>query len=149
MTKNIFILTSLLLLSCATKSTDSTTERVTDSLTVSKTGAGEDFDEFFQKFTTDSLFQMDRIKFPFRVIWREEDGETTHETEKDMWTHSTFYYENSYASRQIDAYTQDIKQYRDSVVLEQRGVDNGIHVEYIFMRDNGKWVLFTGRDYSN
>lgn len=54
----------------------------------------------------------------------------TEKTEKDIWTHSTFYYENSYASQQVNAYTQEIKQYRDSVVLEQRGVDNGIHVDF-------------------
>lgn len=150
MTKNIFILTSLLLLSCGTKSTDSTTSfKEPDSLTISKTAGREDFNEFFERFTTDSLFQMERIKFPFRVIWSTEDGETTHETEKENWTHSTFYYEDSYASRQVDAYTQKIKHYADSVILEQRGVDNGIYVDFKFIRDKGKWILFTGKDYSD
>lgn len=150
MTKNIFILTCLLLFSCGTKSTDSTSpDKNTDSLTISKTTDEEDFNEFFARFTTDSVFQMERTKFPFRVIWLTEDGETTHETEKENWTHLTFYYEDSYATRQVDAYTQKIRQYSDSVVLEQRGVDNGIYVDYKFVRDNGKWILFTGKDYSN
>ena len=149
MTKNIFILTFLLLFSCGTKPTDSTSsDKKTDSLTSSKT-TDEDFNEFFKRFTTDSVFQMERTKFPFRVIWMTGDGETTHETEEENWTHSTFYYEDSYASRQVDAYTQKINQYSDSVVLEQRGVDNGIYVDYKFIRDNGKWILFTGKDYSN
>lgn len=130
MTKNIFILTCLLLFSCGTKSTDSTSsDRSTDSLTISKTTDQEDFNEFFARFTTDSVFQMERTKFPFRVIWSTDDGETTHETEKENWTHSTFYYEDSYATRQVDAYTQKVRQYSDSVVLEQRGVDNGIYVD--------------------
>lgn len=150
MIKNIFILTFLLLFSCGTKSTDSTSsDKSTDSLTISKTTNGEDFNEFFARFTTDSVFQIERTKFPFRVIWTTEDGETTHETEKENWTHSTFYYEDSYATRQVDAYTQKIRQYSDSVVLEQRGVDNGIYVDYKFIKDNGKWILFTGKDYSN
>jgi len=150
MTKNIFILTFLLLFSCGTKSTDSAlSDKKTDSLTISKKTDGEDFNEFFDRFKTDSVFQMDRTKFPFRVIWMTEDGETTHETEEENWTHSTFYYEDSYASRQVEAYTQEIKHYSDSVVLEQRGVDNGIYVDYKFIRDNGKWILFTGKDYSN
>jgi hypothetical protein len=118
-------------------------------LTISKNNDQEDFNEFFKKFTTDSLFQVERTKFPFRVIWTTEDGETTHETEKENWTHSTFYYEDSYATRQVDAYTQEIKLYEDSVKLEQRGVDNGIYVDYLFIRDKGKWILFTGKDYSN
>ena len=150
MTKNIFILTCLLLFSCGTKSTETTSSgKKTDSLTISRTMEGEDFNEFFQRFTTDSVFQMERTKFPFRVIWTTEDGETTHETEKENWTHSTFYYEDSYATRQVDAYTQKIKQYPDSFVLEQRGVDNGIYLDFKFIRDNGKWILFTGKDYSN
>src|SRR5690606_11732062 len=132
------------------KPTDSrSSDKKTDSLTISKTTDGEDFNEFFERFTTDSVFQMERTKFPFRVVWMTEDRETTHETEKENWTHSTFYYEDSYASRQVDAYTQKINQYPDSVVLEQRGVDNGIYVDYKFIRDNGKWILFTGKDYSN
>lgn len=150
MNKNISILIILFLISCGTKPTNSTiTDQGADSLTISKKIDQEDFNEFFKKFTTDSVFQVERTKFPFRVIWMTEDGETTHETEKDNWTHSTFYYDDSYASRQVDAYTQKIKQYSDSVVLEQRGVDNGIYVDYKFIRDNGKWILFTGKDYSN
>jgi hypothetical protein len=150
MTKSILILTFLLHFSCGTKPADSTSsDKKTDPLTISKTADGEDFNEFFERFTTDSVFQMERTKFPFRVIWMTEDGETTHETEKENWTHSTFYYEDSYASRQVDAYTQEIKHYSDSVVLELRGVDNGIYVDYKFIRDSGKWILFTGKDYSN
>lgn len=150
MNKNISILIILFLISCGTKPTNSTiTDRGADSLTISKNIDQEDFNEFFKKFTTDSVFQVERTKFPFRVIWMTEAGETTHETEKDNWTHSTFYYDDSYASRQVDAYTQKIKQYSDSVVLEQRGVGNGIYVDYKFIRDNGKWILFTGKDYSN
>lgn len=150
MTKNIFILTILFLTSCGTKSTDSTTTgQGADSLTISENINQEDFNDFFKKFTTDSVFQVERTKFPFRVIWSTEDGETTHETEKKNWTHSTFYYEDSYATRQEDAYTQELKLFGDSVRLEQRGVDNGIYVDYLFLRDKGKWILFTGRDYSN
>src|SRR5690349_19872059 len=114
--KNIPILIFLLLLSCGTRSNDSPTA---DTATNSNQ---EDFDEFFKKFTTDSLFQIERVKFPFRVRWTTEDGETVHETAKEDWMHSTFYYEDSYATRQVDAYTQEIKNYGDSVKLEQRGV---------------------------
>jgi hypothetical protein len=51
--------------------------------------------------------------------------------------------------RQVDAYTQVMKIYADSAKLKQRGVDNGIYVDYLFIKDKGKWILFTGRDYSN
>jgi hypothetical protein len=54
-----------------------------------------------------------------------------------------------YATRQEDAYTQEIKSYRDTIKLELRGVDNGIHIDYEFVTDNGKWVLVSGKDYSD
>jgi hypothetical protein len=149
MTKNIFVLTTLFLLSCGTKPTDSTTaDKETDSLTVSENDQ-EDFNEFFKEFTTDSLFQIERVKFPWRVLMTTEDGETVEETSKEDWTHSTFYYEQSYATRQEDAYTQEIKNYGDTVKLELRGVDNGIHVDYEFVNDKGRWSLVSGKDYSD
>lgn len=150
MIRGIFILTFLFLLSCGTRPTDSTTtDTGADSLTISKATDQEDFNTFFEKFTTDSLFQVERVKFPFRVLWTTEDGDTVHETTKDNWTHSTFHYEETYATRQVDAYTQKIKNYGDTVKLELRGVDNGIFVDYEFARDNGKWILVSGKDYSN
>lgn len=112
-------------------------------------GESETFDEFFEKFKTDSIFQVERTKFPFRVLWSTEDGGTVHETAKDDWTHSTFYYEGSYATREVDAYTQEMKVYKDSAKLEQRGVDNGIYVDYLFLKLKGKWVLYSGKDYSD
>ncbi|WP_276373139.1 DUF4348 domain-containing protein [Chryseolinea sp. H1M3-3] len=148
MNKNLFILTFLLLLSCGIRSTDPSTSSK-DSLKISKLEDGEEFNEFFEKFTTDSLFQIERIKFPFRVLWTTEDGETVHETAKDDWTHSTFYYEDSYASRQVDAYTQETKNYGDTIKLELRGVDNGIFVDYNFVRQKGKWILVSGKGFSN
>ena len=126
MTKNIYIFVMLLAGACATKPIDSpTTSKGTDpdSLTLSMNTDEEDFNAFFTKFITDSSFQVERTKFPFRVVWTIEDGETTHETEKENWTHSTFYYHDSYATRQQDAYTQEIKIYGDSAKIEQRGVE--------------------------
>jgi hypothetical protein len=109
----------------------------------------EDFNEFFKKFTMDSLFQIERIKFPWRLLITTEDGETVEETSRDNWTHLTFYYEDSYASRQIDAYTQEIKNYGDTVKLEIRGVDNGIYTDYEFVKENTRWFLVSGKDFSN
>ena len=150
MIKNIFILTILFLLSCGTKPTESITiDQEKDSLTISKNDDQEDFNEFFKKFTTDSLFQIERVKFPWELEMYIEDGLGVEETSKDDWRFSTFYYETGYASRQEDAYTQEIKSYGDTVKLELRGIDNGIHIDYEFATDKGKWMLVSGKDYSN
>jgi hypothetical protein len=150
MTKNIFILTLFFFSSCGQKSTESiSSDKNTDSLAFSSIDDQENFNEFFKKFTADSLFQIERIKFPWRVLMTTEDGKTVEETHKEDWTYSTFYYDDSYASRQEDAYTQEIKNYGDTVKLELRGVDNGIHVDYEFVKDSRKWILVSGKDYSN
>ena len=150
MTKNTSALILLILFSCSSRSSDSiATDKETDSLVISNSEDKEEFSDFFDKFTTDSLFQMERTKFPFRVLWATEEGETVHETAKENWRHSTFRYENNYASRQVDAYTQEAKDYGDSVRLELRGVDNGIYIDYNFVRDKGKWILVSGKDFSN
>jgi hypothetical protein len=150
MIKNIFITAVLSLFSCGSKSTDSNgAYKSADSLTVSRSNDLEDFDEFFKKFTTDSLFQIERIRFPLRLRMTTEDGERVEEISKEDWTFSTFLYDDSYATREVDAYTQEIKNYGDTVKLEQRGVDNGIHVDYAFVTESGAWILVSGKDYSN
>jgi len=151
MTKNISILTILLFASCGTKSSDlRAIDEVMDSLTTLKNYDQEDFNEFFKKFTSDSLFQVERVKFPWRLRMAIDGREVVEETSKENWTHETFYYEESYATRQINAYTQEIRTYGDTTVrLELRGVDNGIHVDYEFARDKGKWILVSGEDYSD
>ncbi|MEP2671572.1 MAG: DUF4348 domain-containing protein [Cyclobacteriaceae bacterium] len=150
MTKYISTLIFLILFSCGSRPSDSiATDTETDSLAISNSEDKEEFSDFFDKFTTDSLFQMERTQFPFRVLWATEDGETVHETAKENWRHSTFYYENNYSSRQVDAYTQEAKDYGDTVRLELRGVDNGIFIDYNFVRDKGKWILVSGKDFSN
>jgi hypothetical protein len=150
MIKNIFILAVLLMFSCGTKSTDSNgSDKSADSVTISGSNSLEDFNEFFKKFTTDSLFQVERVKFPWRLRLTTDEGETVEETSMEDWTFSTFYYEDSYGTREVDAYTQEIKINGDTATLQQRGVDNGIHVDYEFVMEKGKWILVSGKDFSD
>jgi hypothetical protein len=60
-----------------------------------------------------------------------------------------FEYKDEYARRQIDAYTQEKKIYSDSAKLELRGVDNGILIDYDFIKLNGQWFLVSEKDYSD
>lgn len=111
----------------------------------------ESFDEFYKKFTTDSLFQIERVKFPWTVMTWElgEESPVKELINKEDWRFGSFYYEDGYATRQIDAYTQKIKNYGDTIKLEIRGVDNGIFIDYNFTKDKNKWFLVSEKDYSN
>jgi hypothetical protein len=140
--KNILPLLLLFLLACAPKSdpassADDTTTLVDD----------QDFNEFFEKFKADSLFQIERVKFPFRV--HDYDGELLIELKKSDWRHASFFYDEAYATRELDAYTQGIKAYGDTIKLEYRGIDNGIWIDYEFLKGSGKWILVSEKDESN
>lgn len=137
----LFILLTISLVGCDTKTTELTTDKNVQS---------ENFDDFFNKFKSDSLFQMERVKFPLTLVtWDLDDNLATEEISRENWRYLRLEYKNEFGTREIDAYTQEIKIYADSAKLELRGVDNGIHVDYVFNKVNGQWTLTTERDYSN
>ena len=139
----------MLLVSCGTKTNDTTTDKDVDSVKTSLNE--EDFGDFFDRFKTDSLFQIERVKFPMTTkSWNiDEDKPTTDKIEIVSWRHLRFEYKDEYAKREIDAYTQEEKVFADSAKLELRGVDNGILIDYDFIKVNGQWFLVSEKDYSN
>ena len=121
---------------CGNKSLDKTT---TDVLTE------ENLAEFFDQFKSDSIFQIERVKFPWKIP---SDGKEL-VINKAEWQHADFLYHDNYATREIDAYTQEIVTYGDTVKIEQRGVDNGIHIDFVFAKIDNKWFLCFEKDLSN
>ncbi|WKN32614.1 DUF4348 domain-containing protein [Porifericola rhodea] len=47
--------------------------------------ADENFDEFYEKFLTDSSFQMERIQFPLKGIKADEGEDSTYYWHKEDW----------------------------------------------------------------
>ena len=143
------IIWTFLLLSCGTKNSNSTADKDAGSLKTSL--SGEEFNDFFEKFKADSLFQIEIVKFPLTMESWDDDEEnpTTEKLEISNWRHLKFEYLDEFATRQTDAYTQETKVYTDSTKIELRGVDNGIHIDYDFIKVNGQWFLVSEKDYSN
>lgn len=137
----------VLLFGCGAKSSENTF--IVDVEDDSAVQVDESFDIFFDRFKTDSTFQIEHTKFPWRLLIQDIDGSTVEETSEEDWEHDSFYYEDGFASRQADAYTQNIISYGDTVKLELRGIDNGIHVDYEFVKENNLWFLVSGKDYSD
>ena len=139
--RQLILLTTILLVSCGTKTTDLTAKKGIDK---------ETFDDFFNRFRSDSLFQVERVKFPLTLVtWDIDDNLTTEEINQKNWRHLRFEYKDEFGTREIDVYTQETKIYSDSAKIELRGVDNGIHVDYVFTKVNGQWTLTTERNYSD
>lgn len=126
-----------ILISCKSKSVDGNLTYASE---------GEEFTEFFNKFKSDSLFQIERVKFPWKIPT--EEGRTF-EIGKTEWLHADFFYDKKYAMRPVDAYTQEIVTYGDTIKIEQRGVDNGIHIDFVFAKIDNKWFLCYESDLSD
>ena len=110
-----------------------------------------DFDTFFKRFSGDSIFQVNQIRFPLEMkLWIEVEQPLEKQILNQAdWRYSSFYYESQFATRPIDAYTQTVKSYGDTVKLEIRGVDNGIYTDYNFFKIDGDWTLVSIEDYTN
>lgn len=112
---------------------------------------GERFEVFFEKFKLDSVFQLERVSFPFssESLDTDSDKYIVSHVQKDNWTFADFNYDGSIATRGLDPYTQEAKVQRDKAVIEIRGVDNGIWIDYTFEKHDGKWLLISEKDSSN
>ena len=64
------------------------------------------------------------------------------------WFLLDFSYDTSYVSRDRDRYEQLIRLYKDSSIIEHRGIDNGIFANFFFTKKEGKWYLKSFTDVS-
>lgn len=104
----------------------------------------EDFNEFFKKFNSDSKFQISRVIFPFKYKANNEDFELLDYTmtkEKYKVLHLNNKADEKYLKR-----TLSVK--KSKATLEERGLDSGIYIDYIFELKDNKWFLKTFVDQS-
>ncbi|WP_091497619.1 DUF4348 domain-containing protein [Flavobacterium phragmitis] len=106
--------------------------------------APEDFNAFFKKFNADPKFQVGRVIFPLKYQMNNEDFELTD------YTMSKDKYKVLALDRKSDEKylkrTLSVKKHK--ATLQQRGLDNGIYVDYIFELKDNKWFLKTWIDQS-
>jgi len=111
------------------------------------------FKSFLKRFKNDSVFQHSRIKFPLikenLVGDLDEAKNETIQIDSSKWTYLTLHYDSSYATRKIDAYSEEILFSKDTAHLSYNGIDNGINVEFIFVNYDGIWYLIRWKDLSD
>lgn len=110
---------------------------------------------FLDRFSADSLFQIEHVKFP--VVHKGykdniETGEGVFYSEvsgKDHWEKLNLKYDSSGFYQEYDRYTQEFDMIgNDTVKITYRGIDNGIFFGYIFAKDT-VWKLVETWDFSN
>lgn len=106
--------------------------------------ASEDFNAFFAKFNSDPKFQASRVIFPLKYKMNNDDFELADYTmakEKYRTLHLNNKADEKYLKR-----TLTVK--KNKATLEQRGLDNGVYIDYVFELKDNKWFLKTWVDQS-
>lgn len=124
-----------------------------DIQVVSNNGC-EDFDTFLARYNSDFEFQKSRTIFPFiNEFYEYEEVESeeheiefkeniiTTETSKSEWTKMDFTWDPENATRDTDAFTQEIIADGNTTAIQFNGVENGINVRAVFICRNGEWFL--------
>ncbi|KFF04515.1 DUF4348 domain-containing protein [Flavobacterium reichenbachii] len=102
----------------------------------------EVFSSFLKKFKESQDFQLSRIHFPLTVKMNNDDYELV----------DYVIAKSDYKMIRLDdkgsQYQQKNVPKNSTVIIKQRGKDNGIFVEYIFIQKKGLWYLKTWVDMS-
>lgn len=98
-----------------------------------------DFDSFFEKFASDSVFQKKHVEFPLMEYYTDEDFPL------DMM--ETMIPEESFAFLSFDKkdngnpYEISIDKKADSVFCHKKGINNPININYTFVCRKDSWLL--------
>ncbi len=144
----LFLISLLLVTSC---SNNKSIDQKQSKHSLSKTARGnapdtasENFILFFKRFSTDSVFQTSRIKFPIKltIIGGEGESDTIKFIEKKDWWFAHVLPGKDIVTmpRQTDKTTAHIHFYID---------DTGFSVYYYFVNRGGKWWMNSIRDESD
>lgn len=114
--------------------------------------SGEDFTAFLESFNKMPTFQRQRVLFPVEATVLDPTeygmGTVKEKINYEDWFLLDFSYDSTYRTRQMDRYEQNIHLYKDSALIEHRGIDNGIFANYLFTKNEGKWFLKSFTDVS-
>lgn len=107
----------------------------------------EDFELFIENFSNHESFQLERIKFPIKVVIPDNAHEGMAPIEETIgrydWEILDLTYDSTYLTRPYDQYYQGIRYGNDTAVVEIRGINNGIYADYYFTLIDDKWYLVT------
>lgn len=108
----------------------------------------EDFDNFILKFISDSLYQLDRIKFPLKSQQWDFDEVDSTRIEKNNWKTVRLFWGEEYRPQIYDNFKREMRD-TDERLFCWEGIENGINVEYRFNRIKGLWYLTEFNDFSD
>jgi hypothetical protein len=133
-----FLLLGLFLTACSDKKSN-----VSDN-----SDKSESFTDFYQKFTTDSLFQLDRVEFPVHGRYMDNEIAGTTESDSTTWTRQNWIIIRAIKKEDLSN-LRISKSISDSIaIIKTEGIDFNFTFEETYKRKNGKWYLTNLTDLS-
>jgi hypothetical protein len=150
MMKNLsFTLIALIFLLYSCNSNPPKDNKTISKILQSSDNVDDNFELFIKHFSEDSVFQISRITFPFKQTI------TGIEDEKDsirLINMSEFFEKFDFRTKEYngryDKWKQFVKIDGEKAVIQIRGIDNGIFVDYYFEKKNGRWTFLEVIDSS-
>jgi hypothetical protein len=128
------------------KLVDEKFEIVTEAMETSSQTTKENFNSFIYQFIGDSLYQLDRIKFPLRS--RRADSEDYGTIKRENWKMVRLFGTEEYKAQLYDNFKGELRD-TDERLLTWEGIENGVSVQYKFSRIDGLWYLTECNDFSD
>lgn len=137
-TTTTILLAAFLITSC-------TEEKKKTEQPKAQTNQAESFDNFFEKFSADSVFQKSRIKFPLvsQTYDIDSDKDVMSTVEATKWE-----FFNIKQLKQEKRYIFKISREKEQYIVNVTMEDTGVYVDYIFEQQSGKWTLTKIADQS-
>lgn len=112
----------------------------------------QDFEQFFQQFAKDSIFQKEHVKFPFKYYFHEDIMSDNFSTEiiksNSFYKYIDFTKDQKAMEYEYDRFTVEKIETKDTVIYKRIGYDNGINIQYKFNLIDGCWYLISITDTS-
>ena len=105
------------------------------------------FETFIYRFSTDSIFRIEHIKFPLKYGYLDDNKEgyprkTGYLTEENVFPFD-FFDKDEF----VFFHSNDINNEK-RILIHLRGVENGISAFYYFEKFNDTWILIEYNNYS-
>lgn len=104
-----------------------------------------DFDAFFKKFASDSVFQKKHMDFPVMAYYSDEDFPLDlmeRMVDEENYTFTDFRNERN-------AYKISLEKTKDSAFYWQKGINSGHNITYKFAYQDDCWKLVEIRDMTD
>lgn len=124
------------------------TQKPTITIPIKET-VDNNFNDFIEKFSTDTTFQISRIKFPLKIQWYDVSNFKDTLIYKDRSGFKMMDFRKKPKS-QNDNWEQKIvvDKNNTTATIEIRGIENGLVVDYFFEKINAAWMLIEIHDSS-